>query len=202
MKFNPIENYDEAVQYLNRQRNMVPPVYNLSRLFELPVPNPDEIAQEQIDEQTDGQIDANNHSVVEEEIGNNREMEANENNGDIERERDEIENQESENNGDIEPVADEIENENSGMAPQFEFVKVEHESIYAISDARNDEVYDLLDEAEIVELSDGDEMIIGEKGLPKPKRSTVDGCIKRENDAVSGNKPFYETVSYSFHILI
>lgn len=171
-------------------------------MFELPVPIPEEITTERTDEHI-AQID---EQTVEEDI-----VEEDENNGDDTAIQNDFSyevlpdsNEQGTNNGESEGERDEIENENSENAPQFEFVKVESagsQPVYAINNAQHGEVYNLLEEAEVIQLGDGEEMIIGEKGIPDPMHSTTDGLVKREKDAVSGNKPFKETVSYSINIL-
>lgn len=49
------------------------------------------------------------------------------------------------------------------------------------------------------QVDDDDCVIIGETSIiPKPLQSTIDSLIKRDNDIISGDKPFTETVRISF----
>lgn len=47
--------------------------------------------------------------------------------------------------------------------------------------------------------NDGDDCILLGENVPLPLQSTRDGLVKRENDVLSGNKPFILTVR--FHLL-
>ncbi|XP_055309267.1 uncharacterized protein LOC129573095 [Sitodiplosis mosellana] len=57
--------------------------------------------------------------------------------------------------------------------------------------ARNSsEMDELLDEAEVVDLSDDEVMVVSEAGVPRPFATTGENIVKREKDAISGDEPF------------
>lgn len=78
-------------------------------------------------------------------------------------------------------------------------IKTEAIPLHEPVQANNVELNELLDEEDMVteELDDDLTIIIDSKiGFAKPLNSNVDGLIKRQNDIVSGDVPFIETVSY------
>lgn len=100
-----------------------------------------------------------------------------------------------------ESLLDEIANENVSdidplaNAEQQSQVKIEYVPLYEIHARNGSEMDELLDEPEVICLSDDEEMVIPESGLPRPMATTTDDIVKRENDAISGNVPFNIKVS-------
>lgn len=67
--------------------------------------------------------------------------------------------------------------------------------LYRTDSANNNEIAALLDE-ESVEIVDDDMIIIvGSKGFGKPLGTTIAGLVKIENDQISGDIPFMNTVN-------
>lgn len=56
------------------------------------------------------------------------------------------------------------------------------------------QLFNLLNSTVIEEIDDDLTMIYGTKGFGMPLHTTVEGLIKRENDPISGNIPFTQTV--------
>lgn len=52
------------------------------------------------------------------------------------------------------------------------------------------EILDLLEDKEIVVLSDDITITIDSGGMPQPMKTTIDGLVKREADIISSNIPF------------
>lgn len=89
-----------------------------------------------------------------------------------------------------EPLIDEStdDNDNDRVDP---LANIKTEIVPLYEHARNSaEIEELLDEPEVIDLSDGEEMIVSEIGLPKPFGMTDENMIKRENDKITGNVPF------------
>lgn len=59
----------------------------------------------------------------------------------------------------------------------------------------NDAINELLENAIETTIDDDLTIVIGAYGTPKPFRTTLQGLVKRQNDALSGDKPFNENVS-------
>lgn len=77
-------------------------------------------------------------------------------------------------------------------------IKTEELPLHLPVHANNVELNEILDEEDMVteEIDDDLTIIVDSKiGFAKPLNSNVDGLIKRQNDVVSGNIPFVETVS-------
>lgn len=71
--------------------------------------------------------------------------------------------------------------------------------LYEVHAANNDEINQILDEAEEIVCDDDVIMSIGKDGIPKPWAATDDKIIKRQNDPMSGDIAFNVTVSRIFH---
>lgn len=75
-------------------------------------------------------------------------------------------------------------------------VKREYAPLFNVHAANNAEIDDLLNESS--EDEDALIMIVGPDGIPPPLEATEKKMIKRQNDKMSGNIPFNETVSFLF----
>lgn len=75
-------------------------------------------------------------------------------------------------------------------------VQMKSEPLIAIHSTNDAEIEDLLNEAEEVNLEEGEVvMYIGKHGVPKPWSTTSDSLVKREKDFMSGDIAFNSTVS-------
>lgn len=102
-----------------------------------------------------------------------------------------------------EPFIDQITNENETETEvdplgnvQAE-IKIECVPLYENHALNSSEMDELLDEREVINLSDDDLMMVPESGLPVPFGMTMAEIVKRENDAISGDVAFNIEVSIS-----
>lgn len=101
----------------------------------------------------------------------------------------------------LEPLIDEATNENSNEVDPLGSIKTEFGRLYEIHARNSAEIDEICDEPEVVDLSDGEEMVVSELGIPKPFATTEENMIKRENDSITGNIPFNVKVSISNSVL-
>lgn len=69
--------------------------------------------------------------------------------------------------------------------------------LFNIHEGNRAEIEELLDEVEEIQCDDDVIMITRGSAMPKPWSTTVDELIKRENDKMTGNIAFNQTVSVS-----
>lgn len=253
--------YNEANDFVQRIRNVEPPIYNQSRLAELPVPsveNQISPSNSSIDDHENNDnrsvYDAENNSVIDdastddELCQNNACLKAtsniqcehvtncnhiavlNEINNAVDATEetsqnsvDPLTNSVTENNTsnltehahsdesyeiDISQHGEHSNNDGSSSLatdPLFiETVTPKTEQniplvpLYDIHVTNNDEIDELLDEPEEIFCDEEVIMKIGPSGMPKPWAATVDELIKRENDKMTGNIAFNQTVNLIF----
>lgn len=185
---------------MERLRNVEPPVYNKSRLNELPVPD----------------IGVQNHAIdnsIHDSAVNDDAFEMDQNdhveNGhfsssDITDEIPMNEMNNSQNINDADPLADTLQdstnlNDNLNASAVIDQstsqrVKLEYVPLFDIHSANNGEIELLLDEQEEIVCNEDVVMMVGQSGIPPPWEATNDGFIKRQSDPMSGNIPFNTSV--------
>lgn len=171
-----IVSYKDAVEYMNRHRNIEPAVYNDARLVEKPIP----VTQPRLVDNT-----SDNNGTIEEDL---------------------LDNFSTSHDGNESPGSTSFESENTNKKTDQTEQKLSNQQLGLHIANNNDilNLIGEDDDVEIISFEDEEmEMTIGSKGFPKPMILMNDKRIKRENDEISGSEPYYETVSintnHNFH---
>lgn len=222
--YSPLECYADAQNYMQRQRNVEPLVYNQRRLSELPIPDigNQNVATMNSDDENSLQSFINGEEPIE--MSNSENTHATDPLGDVAFGGGGVGSSTNNGNGQQSiqlhgllnvtnanwtTTAREPERENhfTGLengthTPQHDspfaniVVKSEWVPLFNVHSANNDAIDELLDEYEEVPCDDDCMMIVGSSGFAMPMSATTDDLIKREIDPMSGDMPFNETVRY------
>lgn len=93
-----------------------------------------------------------------------------------------------------------LDNENEAVDPEINnmnnSVKAEPTPVFVMDRANSLDLERLMLDKETIVLDDDLSMTI-EGSFPKPFNSTTDDLMKRENDKISGDKPYLESVIFN-----
>lgn len=211
--------FNEAEQYLHKQRNIDTATYNFNRLHEEPIPeiseNDNSISDDDSTDDTAGLDNSHSHLSAEgpstsiEKVLTNNELGQNE--------------MENENLSAQDPLAsvefeeasaqhDVENNENQQVESDQNPLSTENNSstdvkpdvypIHTVNLTRNSGIMALLAEREVIEIDDDMTITVGPEGFGAPLKTMPDGRVKIETaDNVSGKIEFMSTVS-GFEILL
>lgn len=218
--FHATDDFEAAQRYLNHHRHAPPPLYNPARLLERPLPAFEvEVANFRTGDESEYDIDEPPTEVSIENVlipttendplGDINPRNANDFESGISEIIATVSNDAMVGSvcGDKEPLSetsivelaaqarDEANLEaNVSLETQNNITSKEFVPLFEMDKNKETEIMDLLDDKEIYEAEDVT-MVIGSKGVPKPMKSTMDGLMKQEDDAISSNIPFNKTVS-------
>lgn len=100
---------------------------------------------------------------------------------------------------DTDTSADNIrEKETNTLSEDGVFPEIKNEAVIVEPSLNMEEILSVMDVEEVVIIDDDVQFTIGSAGIAMPIQVTSKSMVKRENDVVSGNMPFNESVSKIF----